>query len=147
MSPEERKRRVLNHIDLSWNKGRLALAERLQSRYFTYKATLLDQPVDSAGFGRTVRQIREALPSLEVVVDECLSEGDKVVTSSTLIGTLERPLFGFEPSDRVLAIAAMSLWTLTPTGDILELSTLLDLGSVHRQLHGNASALGAFSID
>ncbi|WP_028240656.1 ester cyclase [Stutzerimonas azotifigens] len=134
MSPEERKRRVQNHVDLSWNKGRLALAERLQSRYFTYKGSLFGQPMDSAGFARVVRQVRDAMPTLEVLIDECLSEGDKVVTASTLIGTLEKPLFGFQPSDRVLAVAAMSIWTLTPTGDILELNTLLDLGSVHRQL-------------
>ncbi|WP_421682088.1 SnoaL-like domain-containing protein [Stutzerimonas urumqiensis] len=134
MSPDERKRRVRSHVDLTWNKGRLALAERLQSRYFIYKGSFIGQPLDSAGFARIVRQVREAMPGLEVVIDECLSDGDKVVTSSTLIGTLEKPAFGYTPSDRVLAIAAMSIWTLTPTGDILELSTLLDLGGAHKQL-------------
>ncbi|MBA1272041.1 ester cyclase [Stutzerimonas azotifigens] len=127
MSPDDCKKRVRTHIDLSWNKGRLALAEQLQSKYFTYKSSLALQPLDSAGFAQIVRDIREAMPDLEVVIDECLSEGNKVVTSSTLIGTLVKPAFGRQPSDKIMAIAAMSIWTLNPAGDIEELNSLFDL--------------------
>lgn len=134
MSPDERKRRVRQHIDLSWSKGRLALAEQLQSRYFSYKSSFIAQPVNSAGFGLIVREIRLAVPDLEVVVDECLSEGNRVVTSSTLFGTLERPAFGYPPSNKILTIAAMSIWTLNPGGDIEEINTLFDLESARQQL-------------
>lgn len=127
MSPEERKRRVRQHIDLSWSKGRLALAEQLQSRYFIYKSSFIAQPVNSAGFAMIVREVRLAIPDLEVVVDECLSEGNRVVTSSTLFGTLAKPVFGHEPNGKILSVAAMSIWTLNPNGDIDELSTLFDL--------------------
>ena len=114
MSPEERKRRVRQHIDLSWSKGRLALAEQLQSRYFSYKSSFITQPINSAGFGLIVREVRQAMPDLEVVVDECLSEGNRVVTSSTLFGTLENAAFGVAPSGKILTVAAMSIWTLNP---------------------------------
>ena len=134
MSPEERKRRVQQHIDLSWSKGRLALAEQLQSRYFSYKSSFISQPVNSAGFGLIVREIRQAIPDLDVAVDECLSEGNRVVTSSTLFGTLEKPVFGIAPSGKILTVAAMSIWTLNPSGDIEEISTLFDLESARSQL-------------
>lgn len=134
MSPEERKRRVRQHIDLSWCKGRLALAEQLQSRYFSYKSSLIAQPVNSAGFAILVREVRQAMPDLEVAVDECLTDGNRVVTSSTLFGTLVKPAFGYQPSNKILTIAAMSIWTLNPAGDIEEISTLFDLESARHQL-------------
>ncbi len=134
MSPEERKRRVRQHIDLSWSKGRLALAEQLQSRYFSYKSSFIAQPVNSTGFGLIVREIRQAIPDLEAVVDECLSEGNRVVTCSTLFGTPVKPVFGFSPSGKIVSLAAMSLWTLSPAGDIEEINTLFDLDGARRQL-------------
>ena len=140
MSPEERKRRVRQHVELSWGKGRLALAEQLQSRYFSYKSSLIAQPVGSAGFGLIVRAVRQAFPDLEVVVDECLSEGDRVVTSSTLFGTLTKPAFGYAPTGKILTVAVMSFWTLTPGGDIEEINSLFDLESA-RQQQGSDSPL------
>ena len=134
MSPEERKRRVRQHIDLSWSKGRLALAEHLQSRYFSYRSSFISQPVNSAGFGLIVREIRQAIPDLEVAVEECLSEGNRVVTSSTLFGTLEKSVFGLAPSGKILTVAAMSIWTLNPSGDIEEINPLFDLESARTQL-------------
>ena len=134
MSPEERKRRVRQHIDLSWSKGRLALAEQLQSRYFNYKSSFITQPVNSEGFKLIVREVRQAMPDLEVIVDECISEGNRVVTSSTLFGTLQKAVFGRAPNGKILTVAAMSIWTLNPSGDIDELNTLFNLESARKQL-------------
>jgi len=124
----------LQPYDLSWNKGRLALSEQMQSKYFAYKGSFISQPLNSAGFAELVRNVRAAMPDLEVVVDECICEGHKVVTSSTVMGTLATPLFGYSVTDKILAIAAMSVWTLNPAGDIEEVNTLIDLEGVHQQL-------------
>jgi len=134
MSPDEHKRRVRKHIDLSWGKGRLALAEQLQSKYFRYKSSLILQAVDSAGFALIIRRIRSAVPDLEVAVEECLADGNKVVTSSTLFGTLEEPVLGYPPCGKILSVAAASIWTFNPAGDIEELNTLFDLESLRQQL-------------
>lgn len=143
MSADGRKKRVCNHIDLSWNKGRLALSEQLQSRYFSYKSSLLSQPLNAAGFAELVRAVRGAMPDLEVMVDECLCEGHKVITTSTVMGTLTQPLLGWPASDKILAIAAISTWTLNSAGDIEEISTLIDLENARLQL-GLHSALSGF---
>ncbi|MBE7375986.1 ester cyclase [Pseudomonas lopnurensis] len=134
MSADGRKKRVCNHIDLSWNKGRLALSEQMQSKYFSYKGSFISRPLNSAGFAELVRTVRSAMPDLEVVVDECVCEGHKVVTSSTAMGTLATPLLGYPASDKILAIAAMSVWTLNPAGDIEEVTTLVDLEGMRLQL-------------
>ncbi|MBK3868229.1 hypothetical protein GFL09_11075 [Pseudomonas stutzeri] len=134
MSADGRKKRVCNHIDLSWNKGRLALSEQMQSRYFAYKGSFIGQLLNSTGFAELVRAVRAAMPDLQVVVDDCIGEGHKVVTSCTVMGTLATPLPGHSVSNKILAIAAMSVWTLSPAGDIEEIHTLVDLDGVHQQL-------------
>lgn len=134
MSLDELKKVVRQHIDLSWNKGRLALAEQLHSKDFLYKSSFIDRPLGSAGFAQMVLDIRSAMPDLEVVIEECLAEGNKVVTWSTLIGTIEKPTLGYPPSDRVLSIAAMALWTLTSTGEVQEICTMFDMESFRAQL-------------
>lgn len=134
MSSDDRKRRVRQHIDLSWNKGRLALAEQLHSKDFLYKSSFVGQPLNSAGFVRMVREIRQAMPDLEVVLEECIAEGNKVVTWSTLIGTIEQPALGYPPSDKVLSISAMAFWTLNPSNEIQEICTMFDMESLRAQL-------------
>lgn len=116
MSTEDLKRVVRQHIDLTWNKGRLALAEQLQSKDFLYKSSFLGQTLDSAGYAGMVQEIREAMPDLEVVVEECIAEGHKVFTWSTLIGSIQKPALGYPPSDRVLSISAMAFWTFNSLG-------------------------------
>jgi len=134
MSLDDRKKVVCQHIDLAWNKGRLALAEQLHSRDFLYKSSFVGRPLDSAGFARIVQDIRSAMPDLQVVVEECIAEGYKVVTWSTLIGTIQKPALGYPPSDKVLSISAMALWTLTPGNEIQEICTMFDMESFRAQL-------------
>jgi steroid delta-isomerase-like uncharacterized protein len=74
------------------------------------------------------------MPDLEVVIEECIAEGNKVVTWSTLIGTIEKPAFGYPPSDKVLSISAMAFWTLTPSSEIQEICTIFDVESFRAQL-------------
>jgi len=134
MSLERNKKLARKHIDLTWNRGHMALAEQLHSKDFLYKSSFVGRPLGSAGFLAMVEEIRTAMPDLEVVVEECLAEADKVVTWSTLIGTIQKPALGYSPSDKVLSISAMAFWTLTPTGQIREICTMFDMESFRAQL-------------
>lgn len=134
MSLDDRKKLVRQHIDLTWNRGHLALAEHLHSKDFLYKSSFIGRPLGSAEFLDMVRQIRQAMPELEVVVEECLAEGNRVVTWSTLIGTIAQPAFGYPPSDKVLSISAMAFWTITPTQQVQAICTMFDMESFRAQL-------------
>ena len=134
MSVDENKRLVRKHVELSWNRGHLALAEQLHSKDFLYKSSFVGRPMTSAEFVGMIMQIRTAMPDLEVVIEECVAEGDKVVTWSTLIGTIENAALGYPPSDKVLSISAMAFWTLTPSGQIREICTMFDMESFRSQL-------------
>ena len=134
MSLDDIKRTVRQHIDLSWNQGRLALAERLHSKDFLYKSSFMGRPLNGSDYCAMVEEIRSAMPDLEVVIEECLAEGNKVVTWSTLIGTLEKAAMGYPASDRVLSISAMAFWTLNSVGEIQEICTMFDMESFRSQL-------------
>jgi len=134
MSLDDRKKLVRQHIDLTWNRGHLALAEHLHSKDFLYKNSFIGRPLVSAEFLDMVRQIRHAMPELEVVVEECIAEGNRVVNWSTLIGTIEHAAFGYPPSDKVLSISAMAFWTITPTQQVQEICTMFDMESFRAQL-------------
>ena len=140
MSVDDRKKVVCQHIDLSWNKGRLALAEQLHSKDFLYKSSFVGHHLGSAAFAQLIQDIRTAMPDLQVVIEECIAEGNKVVTWSTLIGTIEKPALGYPPSDKVLSISAMAFWTLNPSNEIQEICTMFDMESFRSQLGLEARA-------
>jgi hypothetical protein len=121
MSLDEMKKRVRQHIDLTWNRGRLALAEQMHSPDFLYKSSFIGRPLNSSAF-------------TQMVQEDCIAEGNKVVTWSTLIGTIEKPALGYPPSDKVLSISAMAFWSLAPNGDIREICTMFDMESFRSQL-------------
>lgn len=133
MSLDDRKKLVRHHIDLSWNKGRTALAEQLHSKDFLYKSSFIGRPLSSQAFAQMVQDIRHAMPDLQVVIEECIAEENKVVTWSTLIGTIQKPALGYPPSDKVLSISAMAFWTLTPSNEIQEICTMFDMESFRAQ--------------
>jgi steroid delta-isomerase-like uncharacterized protein len=133
MSLDEQKKLARKHIELSWNKGHLALSERLHSKDFLYKSSFVGSQLNSAGFSQMVRDIRTAVPDLQVVIEEFISEGDKVVTWSTMIGTIETPAFGYPASDNILSISAMAFWTISFSGEIQEICTMFDMESFRAQ--------------
>lgn len=133
MSVDDKKKVVRQHIELSWNRGHLALIEQLHSRDFIYKSSFTDQALDSAGFSKLVQEIRQAMPDLQVVIEECIGEGNKVFTWSTLIGTISRPALGYPASDRVLSISAMAFWTLNHGNEIQEICTMFDMETFRAQ--------------
>ncbi|HEX5843926.1 MAG TPA: ketosteroid isomerase-related protein [Pseudomonas sp.] len=134
MSLDDRKKLVRHHIDLSWNKGRTALAEQLHSKDFLYKSSFVGHPLSSVAFAQMVQDIRHAMPDLQVVIEECIAEDYKVVTWSTLIGTIQKPALGYPPSDKILSISAMAFWTLNPANEIQEICTMFDMESFRSQL-------------
>lgn len=131
---ENNKKTVRRHIELSWNKGHPALAEQLQSRDFIYRSALLGHSLDAREYAQFMEKVRHAMPDLEVIIEECLAEGDRVVTWCTLIGTLQRPVEGYPVTDRVLSYSLVAFWTFNSFGEIREINTLLDMENVRARL-------------
>lgn len=129
---EENKKLVVKHINLSWNQGRLSILKQMATRDFIYDFTLSGECLDYEGFSSLVKQIRDAIPELEVSVEDMIAEGDKVVTHSTFCGTLEKPLFGFPASNKIIAFPAMTIWEIYH-GKVKRQTTMIDISSLQKQ--------------
>lgn len=129
----DNKKLIHHFIDLTWNQGRHNIAKSLLRRDFTYHASMVDEPMDFAGMVALINTIKAAMEDFSVSVEEVLAEGDRVVTQSTFSGTLVRPLLGFEPSDRLLSLSAVTFWSLE-RGQIVDAQSQLDTAELARHV-------------
>ncbi len=129
----ENKRLIEKHIDLSWNKGKYALLQKIVAKGFRYQTTFKEDFRDFDGYVEYVEDIRRSVPDLEVTVEEIMSEGDKVITFSTFFGSFNKPLFGMPANGKVIAFSAASVWTVS-RGKVIEQTTMVDLFGLQKQL-------------
>lgn len=133
-SLEENKKLVEKFIELTWNQGRFNLARNLVRRDFKYHASLLNQTFEYSMAAQVIQHVRDSMEDFEVMVEDVIAEGDRVVTQSSFCGTLVKPMFGFKPSSNVVTFAAVSFWQVKK-GQVQSLSTLLDTAELMRQMH------------
>jgi steroid delta-isomerase-like uncharacterized protein len=133
-SLEENKKVAEQFIELTWNQGHFNLARNLVRRDFNYNVSLINQTFGYDIAAQIIQKIRHSMEDFEVVVEEVIAEGDKVVTQSTFFGTLVKPMFGFQPSSNIVTFAAVSFWQIKK-GKIQKLSTLLDTAELMQQMH------------
>lgn len=133
-SLEENKKLAEKFIELTWNQGRFNLARNLVRRDFKYHASLLNQTFEYDMAAQIIQTVRHSMEDFEVMIEDVVAEGDRVVTQSSFCGTLVKPMFGFQPSKNVVTFAAVSFWQIKK-GQIQSLSTLLDTAELMRQMN------------
>lgn len=131
---EENKKLVEKFIELTWNQGRFNLARNLVRRDFNYQVSLLNRTFGYDLAAQVIQMIRNSMEDFEVMVEDVIAEGDKVVTQSSFCGTLVKPMFGFQPSKNVVTFSAVSFWQIKK-GQVQSLNTLLDTAELMRQMH------------
>jgi len=130
---EENKRLAEKFIELTWNQGKFHLAGSMVRRDFKYHVSLVDQTLNYDIAVQVIRTVREAMDDFEVMVEESIAEGNRVVTQSSFYGTLVKPIFGFLPSDKVVTFTTVSFWQFRK-GQLQSLNTLLDVAELMRQM-------------
>ncbi|GCE50845.1 SnoaL-like polyketide cyclase [Thermosporothrix hazakensis] len=81
------------------NKGRLELLDELFSAQFVDHSTP-EQPCGPAGVRQYVEELRRGFPDLRVVVEDVITEGEKLVVRTTWQGTHLGLYEGHEPDGR-----------------------------------------------
>lgn len=130
---QENKKVVESFIELAWNKGRFNLARNLVRRDFKYHASLVNQTFGYDTAMQVIQMIRQSMDDFEVILEEIVAEGDKVVTQSSFCGVLVKPMLGFKPTPNVVNLTAMSFWEMKK-GEVQSVSTLLDTAELMRQM-------------
>jgi steroid delta-isomerase-like uncharacterized protein len=119
-----------------WNRGREEAIDELFDEGGVAHG-LADQsgaPLrGAAGFKPFFRRFREAFPELEVVVEETVSEGDKVAARCTVRGRHRGDTLGFRATDSPVEFTGMTIARVRG-GKIVEAWNNFDFMSMFRQL-------------
>lgn len=83
MGIEENKRLVLRLFDEVFNDSKLPVIDELYTEDVVDHSAFPDQEPGRAGINSAIRGFFEAFDSLQIVVEDVVAEGDKVVTRET----------------------------------------------------------------
>lgn len=130
-----------------WNKGREEAIDELFDEEGVAHG-LADEtgaPLrGAAGFKPFFRRFREAFPELEVVVEDTVSEGDRVAARCTVRGHHRGDTLGFKATDSPVEFTGMTLARVRD-GKIVEAWNNFDFMSMFQQL--GALRLDAVAAD
>jgi steroid delta-isomerase-like uncharacterized protein len=119
-----------------WNKGRAEAIEELFAQDGVAHG-LADESGEAlrgpANFRVFHGQFREAFPGVEVVVDDAISEGDRVAARCTVRGRHEGHTLGFAATSRPVEFTGMT-FARVRDGQIVEAWNNFDFMSMYRQL-------------
>jgi steroid delta-isomerase-like uncharacterized protein len=123
-------------FDEVWNKGREEAIDELFDEEGVAHG-LADEggaPLRGAsGFKPFFRRFREAFPGIEVVVDDAISEGDRVAARCTVRGRHEGDTLGFAATGRPVEFTGMT-FVRVRDGKIIEAWNNFDFTSMLQQL-------------
>ncbi len=119
-----------------WNKGRADAIEEMFAEEGVAHGLTDDSGAELRGpahFRVFHRKFREAFPGIEVVVDDAISEGDKVAARCTVRGRHEGHSLGFAATQQPVEFTGMT-FARVRGGKIVEAWNNFDFMSMFQQL-------------
>jgi predicted ester cyclase len=132
MSEEENKTIVRRTWEDLFNKGNLATADELIAANFINHAAPGASP-GPASFKQLATMYRTAFPDVQFIIEDLLSDGDKVVIRNTFRGTHRGPFMGIAPTGRNISQEQMHIVRVA-SGQIVEHWAVRDDLSLMQQL-------------
>ncbi len=135
---EENKALVRRWFEEVWNRGRAEAIDEMfaEDGVAHGLADASGEPLRGpASFRPFHRSFREAFPDIEVVVEDVIAEGDKVVARNTVTGTHRGEYLGLPPTGRTIAYSEIFIFRFA-NGRIAETWGVVDVFSQLRQLNG-----------
>ena len=130
MSAEE-NREIVQRFWGVW-EGDLGLVDELVGAdYVNHSPGMPGQPDGPEGIKAIVKMFRAGMPDLGFVIEDVITEGDKVVMRYRIEGTHEGELFGVPPTGRRVSIESVTVervsggkirehWRVTDTLDMMQ---------------------------
>ncbi len=103
---------------------------------FTFRGSLGQEKRGHAGFAEYVDMVHEALGEYRCIIEELVSESDKVFARMTFTGIHKGEFLGYSPTQQRVSWSGCALFTFR--GDkVADLWVLGDLKSLEKQLEEN----------
>jgi steroid delta-isomerase-like uncharacterized protein len=118
-----------------WNQGRTDTIDRLMAPSATVHGVAPDGALvrGPEGFKPFHLQFRQAFPDLRVVVEQTVTEGDRVVAYCRVTGTHTGPLLGMPPTGRAVDFCGFTLARVSE-GQLVEGWNCFDFLAMQQQL-------------
>jgi steroid delta-isomerase-like uncharacterized protein len=134
---EENAEFIRRWFEEVWNKGRMeAIDEMASPDVIGHGQAQHATDIGLAQFKRLARDIRSAFPDIRFVVEETISQGDKVVARWTARMTHAGTFLGIAPTGRAVTVTGTSIQRIA-NGSIVEgwdnwdqLGLLVQIGAV-----------------
>lgn len=93
------------------HQGKMAIIDTIFSPHFVDHSTL-DQPPGSASVKAYFSEIRRGFPDIQVVLEDLIAEGDRVVVRTTWRGTHLGTYEGVPPSGKAVARTMIQIFRI-----------------------------------
>jgi steroid delta-isomerase-like uncharacterized protein len=109
-----------------WNERRLEYIEQvIAETHALGDPTVSGRGVGPAAYRRQVERFLNGLPDLKFIVDETISEGDKLVVYWTITGTHRGEFLGVPPTNKKVSFTGITINQIA-NGKILESTVVWD---------------------
>jgi steroid delta-isomerase-like uncharacterized protein len=109
-----------------WNERKLEYIDQVfADTHALGDPTVLGRGVGPAAYRRQVERFLIGLPDLKFVVDETVSEGDKLVVAWTVTGTHKGEFLGVPPTNKKVTFSGITINQIAD-GKILESTVIWD---------------------
>jgi predicted ester cyclase len=127
MSAEENKAVIRRFIEEFLNDANIAIADEIFDNSCTVHHPATPEPIRGvAGMKGHMTMVFSALPDFHVVVDDMMTEGEKVAVRMTISGTLKGGFAGNPPTDKHATWSGIAIYRIVG-GKIMEGWEELDL--------------------
>jgi steroid delta-isomerase-like uncharacterized protein len=135
MSAEANTACVRRILEEAWSQGNLDLLDKLYATdCVEHDLSTHEELYGLDANKERVRTYRDAMPDLQVSVDDMIASGDRVVTRWRAVGTNEGDLMGNPPTHRHVEITGISIDRFDADGRVAETWDQWDLIGFMQQL-------------
>ncbi|HSJ46545.1 MAG TPA: ester cyclase [Euzebyales bacterium] len=134
MSPQQMKRRARRLDEEVFTQGDLTVADELVADDCVDHIRALPGRPGVAGLKDWVTTLRRTFPDLHLIVEDQITEADRVATRSTVRGTHAGAFLGVAPTGRQVAFEVIDINRIGADGRIVERWAAVDTASLLVQL-------------
>lgn len=116
-----------------WNTGNLALVDEIHAANFVNHDPARPDVIDLESYKRFIGEVHTSMPDYQVIVQDTIAEGDKVVSRWTGSGTHQGEYVGIPPTGKQATLAGMTIYRFE-AGKIAEAWWVYDSLGVMQQL-------------
>jgi steroid delta-isomerase-like uncharacterized protein len=133
MSTDENKAIIRRLIEELINQGNLAAVDEVIGRDYVYHAPGIPELRGPEGFTQLITMYRTAFPDVQLVIEDQIAEGEKVVTRWTGRGTHRGELMGIPATGKQASFPGIVISRIA-NGNIVEEWEIFDTLGMLQQL-------------